>query len=784
MKLLLVGLLLLLTFVSALVKGDDCVLNAMQPVPYTQLKNCATSIPFSQKIKDDTLTSVKKTIPLYIFVDIAKQSPDPNIILSVDLKAGLDEITNQQFTTDFDFHQSVVSLFRKLNDGHTLYFGPKCYDNLSFKQPFNLMSYVEEGVQKIGIASLNNATFLYYKEKLNLDFSSFVNSEIISIDGENALQHLINFANVNIGGYKDLGTRFNAAITSGFTTRTTSRIGIPENEIVTYVIRKSDGSEVTIEVPWVGISVRDYASQESFYSSCFKANQFAFKKYSKLHPLHEPSPFEETVKVNERASNLNVTTVLIGDTVSYYRVGDQVSVITIDSFVPNSNAQFAKDFQLSLYLAKLSKTSRLIIDVTNNGGGDECLGYALIKYLFPADFAQNYETLFANTDMIATDIGLELAQAGAKRNDNQDSIWYPATWRSTTGGTFSDASWYSNTIEHTRGGSESKYTSLLKEGYCQPEFDDYNFGDGSNQIYSSDNIIILSNGRCASTCALFSRHLQESFKVKTVVVGGLLNTKQQIAQVPGGQVYEFEELRQDIVFYGLDGSPNAPPALPTDSRFRFAIREAYSWTNNHTDTPLEFFFEPSDFRLMYTKESAVDRTKVWIDTMQFFDVCAEWETKPCAIGNGYGVQRCGNNGKYQPGCVAVKCNTGYGLSANDNSCNPCLTGTYQSEDGITCLPCTNKPEQHASYTNSTGLTSNTCPFVCDEGYAFTAQGTCVVLPKKDDFIIATLYFYLVVAGGGLFLVISVLLLITLVVTCCCLRRGDSDERRGLINYKF
>ncbi|KAG2386099.1 hypothetical protein C9374_002545 [Naegleria lovaniensis] len=748
-----------------------CNFEANTPIPFDEIKNCALNTTLDPTIFSQTLSSIRKTIPMYVFLEYVKDASDPHFNIQVDLLAELEKISQQHYERDFDFHQDLVALFRKLNDGHTLYFGPQCYGNLVYRQPFSIISYVDSSlgsaVQKIGIASLNNASgIVNYYQQLGFDLNSHVGSEIKEIDGQPALDFISKWANEYSGGYKDPGARFNVAISNLFMTRSLNRLPIPSKSTVTYVLSRDGAADVTLELPWVGSSLMSYNNSTDFYQSCLSSpsssehaskrtltqqQRTQLKRQKLLHPLQEErtSPLLSlSTQVEHKVVNL-----LKGDQVSYFEIDGQVGVITIDSFVPQSEVAFAKDFQMSMYMAKLNKIPKLIIDVTNNGGGEECLGYALIKYLYSSAFSQNFVTLFARTDMIATDLGKELALKGASQlGPNDDSIWNPATWRDIDGMSFTDASWYTEQQNYTRGTNvpSHAYTSILKENYCQSSFDNYYFTGEDLLNYSPDNIILLSNGRCASTCALFTRHLQESKKAKTVVVGGLRGQSQQIAQVPGGQVYEFEDLLADIQSLKIN-SDLAPTPLPVKSRFRFAIREAYAWSEPDLK-PLEFFFEGSDFRLDYSKESAVDRSKVWIDTLQFFDVCAPWQTKSCEIPNGSGQQSC-VGGKYSAQCQLVECAPGYGVDSSE--CKPCPVGHYKGIGGTTCLACTNKPSSdNAQYTNAS--TSNNCPFECVEGFVLdSVKNVCV---ESQNLTIGKVLFGFIVTLCVLFLLFACVLL--------------------------
>jgi len=708
---------------------------------FNETRACLESIAFDNQLRQKTLDTISKTIPLYVFKDIARQSPDPNIVLSVNIEQGIKNLVQQEsFANDYEFQHSVVNLFRSLNDGHTLYFAPSCYGNLFFKQPFNLISH-EAGMtaadvkqQVISIASVNEPLAYFLQTEFGIDVRQYIGDQVVQIDDQEAVQSLIQFSNTSVGGYKDLGTRFNVAISGLFMSRQQNRNGMPTKESMTYVLKKSDGSQVTIDLPWIGVSQVNYTDANDFHSSCMSQlnvhQGFASPAEQKRYEVDNWDHLKHIEAVQAAANaNNNIKQLVKGEKISYYEINGNVGVITIADFGPSSIPQFAKDFQTSLYFAKLNKISNMIIDLTNNGGGEECLGYALVKYLYSNSFKEDYVTLFANSDMIQSDLGLELAKAGAQKQVS-DNIWSPLHWRSTNGGVFRDESWYSKSVEHTRGGVSNKYTSFVKENYCASFFSPFYFDDGSLLNYPLDDIILISNGRCASTCALFSRHLQDSRKVKTVVVGGITGLHQQIAQVPGGQVYEFEELMDDINRYNLQSSPNAPSALLTKSRFRFTIREAYSWTKGHTNSPLEFFFEGSDFRLQYSEKSAVDPTQVWVDAIQFFTTCVE--SKECRVLNGVGYQECNTTtGQYLQTCRTASCYPGYGIHMG--ACLSCSTGFYNNGSTLECQACTCKPA-HSEFAPSTLLTDDKCPYACISGYALSASNECVSISVPSGFV--------------------------------------------------
>lgn len=56
--------------------------------------------------------------------------------------------------------------------------------------------------------------------------------------------------------------------------------------------------------------------------------------------------------------------------------------MVVPSFEPSSYVEFGKGLEQGLALLAANNLHRLIIDLSNNGGGDLCLGYTLVELLF------------------------------------------------------------------------------------------------------------------------------------------------------------------------------------------------------------------------------------------------------------------------------------------------------------------------------------------------------------------------------------------------------------------
>lgn len=146
------------------------------------------------------------------------------------------------------------------------------------------------------------------------------------------------------------------------------------------------------------------------------------------------------------------------------------------------------------------------------------------------------------------------------------------------------------------------------------------------QPFATENIIIVYDGYCASTCTIFSELMRQQAGVKTIALGGRPNT--DIIQAVGGikgtndypydyiiesieEVFEFGNATQqeawnatalgDYTQLPLYRSPSTPVVNARDG-----IRQG-----DLTETPLQFRYEAADCRIFYTPEMVIDETAVW-----------------------------------------------------------------------------------------------------------------------------------------------------------------------------
>lgn len=184
----------------------------------------------------------------------------------------------------------------------------------------------------------------------------------------------------------------------------------------------------------------------------------------------------------------------------------------------------------------------------------------------------------------------------------------------------------------------------------------YNGPAASTQPFQSENIVILQDGFCGSTCAIFSELMREQGKVQTIAVGGRpMNTPMQgVGGSKGSQVLSFDTIYNFALntlsnaeeLYGLDTAQKlnkttaAGRIANTQQLFKRSTRlitEHLSGSvnsldnlrqNDTTETALEFVYEAADCRLFYTAKSYLDPVPLWkqaIDT--------KWGNGKCVNGS-------------------------------------------------------------------------------------------------------------------------------------------------------
>ncbi|KAF9997151.1 hypothetical protein BGZ65_007265, partial [Modicella reniformis] len=270
------------------------------------VSECYKSIDFNPSEAKTTLDSLYTLYnDFFIFRDAALT---PNLALPftsppVDILAGLEQIRNNKYTTDYDFHADLALLAQSLNDAHVTYF-PDCYNSFLFGQPWFLYTPVVNGQQSLRV----------YKDQW---WGKYDECEVLQINEQDALPYLQAWADKNTGFSKDAGVRLNNVLVSQkyfAETQTwgavagsfSRRSSLPESEYVDYRVRcdrpnTSKGHDTEdIRLPWLMMGGPDpgtFTDKESFLQNICLATT---ETETETKPKPEPGILEEDVGPRHR----------------------------------------------------------------------------------------------------------------------------------------------------------------------------------------------------------------------------------------------------------------------------------------------------------------------------------------------------------------------------------------------------------------------------------------------------------------------------------------------------
>lgn len=346
-----------------------------------------------------------------------------------------------------------------------------------------------------------------------------------------------------------------------------------------------------------------------------------------------PTPFVST------ADNVNSGYLLEGD--GY----DDTAVLVMRSFVGDSDDEIpfqAVNTYLIEQAAAMGKT-KLIIDVSANGGGTILQGYDVFKQLFPsilpygASRFRAHEALDLLGEQASYLSGLvpRSLDLNSTYQDIVSSFW---NYRTDTDNNYQPfTSWAEKYGPEALGPQPDNFTSLERwnlsdvltplnsggiyvSGYL-------NRSNITTQPFAAENIILVTDGYCASTCTIFAELMKQQGGVKQIILGGRPGLGSKIPQAIGG-VKGTNDLPFDYIFsfiaevYGAS-SAALQAAWQKSVLATYSALPLYRSTNvvvnarngyrrdDPTQTPLQFVYEPADCRILYTPDMLVDETAVW-----------------------------------------------------------------------------------------------------------------------------------------------------------------------------
>lgn len=281
---------------------------------------------------------------------------------------------------------------------------------------------------------------------------------------------------------------------------------------------------------------------------------------------------------------------------------------------------------------------KIIIDVQNNGGGVVVSGFALLSVFFPN------ETIYSGTRFRAHEamdfIGTIFNYGNNSGNSVVSASGLVVDTLIQPDQTSTFQSWDEVYGPYTEAGVP--VSALMAE---------FNFADDANPVsapinidgeggelnartppFAPEDIIILTDGRCSSTCTIFVDHMV-SKGVNTVAVGGRprAGAMQAIGGIKGSEVLaltDLESVAKTAASLLADSISSGSPILSDKNQTRFrevnpipldnfpmpisgSINYLNTYTANDNTTPTQFTYEAANCHIFYTAETLYKPSTTW-----------------------------------------------------------------------------------------------------------------------------------------------------------------------------
>ncbi|CAE6481362.1 unnamed protein product [Rhizoctonia solani] len=268
---------------------------------------------------------------------------------------------------------------------------------------------------------------------------------------------------------------------------------------------------------------------------------------------------------------------------------------------------FQNDTFNALARLKAANVQQLIVDTTGNGGGFVCLGQFLINALAGMSFG------YAGFESTARAQPLARKIVASYITQQIDGMFYsPSVWAFLNNTPLPvDYNYMEPPTNFTINDSKDAVSQRIYD-VCTP----YDVALPAEPFLPPSKIIIVGNGQCASTCALFTGVAYEKLGIKIATFGGNPGEAMNFNGMAGNQVMEWADLDSEIKTAGLKNDPLAPPDLLVNSNYRVNWRYAYSWQNK--SQPLAFHVERAHYRIPYTADTYMSPQNLWTYVAQTY----------------------------------------------------------------------------------------------------------------------------------------------------------------------
>ncbi|KAM0354240.1 hypothetical protein ACHAPU_001281 [Fusarium lateritium] len=627
---------------------------------------CLKSVPLDKKRDLELLDYLQPLVEFQSTLEILADPPEEYLFPGVDVLGGLDAIRrnleNNKYETQYEAMTDLRSIFAAAYDGHFDY--PPAL--------LNVFMYVRRGLVFESVSP--NGIHLPYifhsidTRRGNLGLLSYRPSAVKSINGTPIVEWLENDAALSVANVQDPDAQYNglfaspprnAARQEGHTLF--SQFEIPD----TYTIEFYNGSkrEVVNEIlvpPMVDLS--GIESGEDFHQHIEVTPD---NTTSKDPPKHKRRSAKETRSRFITGYPRPIVKHSDNSVAGYFLAGkgyEDTAVLSILGFLPVGVDIIGADFDMSKFIlegqdvvvefirqAKAAGRDKLIIDMSANSGGSVILAHSIYRLLFPNGKFTGWDRYRANAVLEATS---EADYDGLVRALITRSQHYPV--RPSNGSIVTGKEFYG---PHTVKGQN--VTAPFQTDMTAPwDTSIPAYLNGFNPEvkplveeapWKPEDIIIVTDGTCASACGLLAGLLTRNHGIRTLALGGrpLNQAMQAMGGVKGTLLnFNFEIVSAIAEFLSNAGtdkrklsilsdaaasfpSMQNPPLLPLTTAGVGRINVLNGYTEDDLEGyPVHFRYEAANCRLFYTQPMLASPVESWKRARG-----VAWNDEPCVSGS-------------------------------------------------------------------------------------------------------------------------------------------------------
>lgn len=656
-------------------------LSVKTEVPAGLAFSCLDSVPFNATSGKALIAGIRPYINWQSTLTQLKNPPAEyaeKVQPPIDIFGGLDEIDAKidsgGFISEYDFGWSLYTLIQSAHDGHFSYIPDIVASIMNFGRRVPLVSVSADGKQLPAVFA--------YADILGNQFKniSYTPSPVAQIDDTDAVEWLENWS--QIGSLQDRDALYNNVFyelaqvslggsgsgTGTFTGGGRGRYVYPGD---TTTLKFANGTEYTMQnYARILINFRNVTSGEELARKWISYGANSAQAHAQSVDTDDSHQIS-TAALNTASGEAPGYPVAVvpgpGNLINGFFIEgpgyEDVAVLSVPNFVGSSSAEigFQETTREFIPKALAAGKTKLIIDLQANGGGTILQGYDLFKQLFPDEdpYGANRFRAHEAIDLIGKSYSAMASRAPRNGGENYtiedaQTSWFDYhTDMTVDGKPFS--SW-----EEKYGPQEvngDQYTTLARWNLSDTFITFFSgginitgYGPLANYTgapkFKPENIVILTDGYCASTCTIFTELLTQQTGVKTIAMGGRSNGNpiQAIGGVKGVNNYGYSYIQaaaQNAVRY--DRSLNSSilrrdyyDDLPFSRASSAGVNNRDGLRKNDTSgIALQFIYEEANCRLYFTPEMTVDITTLWKAAAD-----AQWRGSGACISEGnYGQKR-------------------------------------------------------------------------------------------------------------------------------------------------